>query len=225
MKHAKRSRQMAQTVTGVAGGKQVFDIKELDWFSRNGYNLGLRGIVEWSPATTLRIFNACTGFTRLYPEDIEASKFAEIIRIRLLCFYLCAALCTEIARMADNLESKLQHYLLTRNHVENFRVLLGEWSRRMEHGLDDIKDKLDILLPFDFEGAVMLKNWEVLGQLIDETILLDKDTILGVMADIVVSSGAPENIILLVLKKILDYLVTVTDTNLNKLARWIRYTV
>jgi hypothetical protein len=61
--------------------------------------------------------------------------------------------------------------------------------------------------------------------LIDETILLDKDTILGVMADIVVSSGAPENIILLVLKKILDYLVTVTDTNLNKLARWIRYTV
>ncbi|KAF8252313.1 SPO22-domain-containing protein [Wilcoxina mikolae CBS 423.85] len=222
LKHATRSRQMPHAVTG---GTQIFDINELDWFSRNGYNLGLRSIMEWGPATSLRIINACIGFMKLYPEDMGSSEYAEIIRRRLLCYYLCAALCIEIARMADDLESKLQHYLLVRNHVESFRTLLGDWSGRIERGFDEVKDKLAILLPFDFEGAIQLKNWGVIGQLVDEAILLDNGTVLQVIADVVICSCAPENVVLLVLKRILDHLVTVPDTNLENLARWIRYTV
>lgn len=36
-----------------------FTVKELEWFSRISYNLGLRSIEEWNLATSIRIVSTC----------------------------------------------------------------------------------------------------------------------------------------------------------------------
>jgi len=37
---------------------QLFSVVELDWFSRNSYNLALKSCAEWSPRQTLRLLQA-----------------------------------------------------------------------------------------------------------------------------------------------------------------------
>ena len=79
-KSASRSKHWAST-------NQVFDNREIDWFSLNGYNLGLRGIIEWPPSQALRILTATFGFLEMY-QDANP----DIKRRGMLCAYLCSAL-------------------------------------------------------------------------------------------------------------------------------------
>ena len=39
--------------------EQPFTINELNWFSRNSYNLALKFCTEWEPGQLLRIVQAC----------------------------------------------------------------------------------------------------------------------------------------------------------------------
>ena len=41
------------------GSDVTFTVLELDWFSRNAYNLALRSIEEWCERTSLRLLGAC----------------------------------------------------------------------------------------------------------------------------------------------------------------------
>lgn len=37
----------------------IFTVKELEWFSRTTYNIGLTSIEKWHPSISLRILNTC----------------------------------------------------------------------------------------------------------------------------------------------------------------------
>ncbi|KAI5818162.1 meiosis protein SPO22/ZIP4 like-domain-containing protein [Pyronema omphalodes] len=247
LQHAKKAKTkpllMGNSILlgGLAGKKLVFDKKEIDWFSRNGYNLALRGIVEWSPNMALRILNVCMEFMKLYQEDQNTK--AEITYRRLLCYYLAATLCIDIARHSDTLEGKLQHYLLTLNHIEGFRSLFSDAeisgsnlcesiivSERegFSKFIPELRERFLSLLPFDFESAAKLKKWESLPDIVEEAILLsppDKTQTLEIMADIVVASVAPGAAIISVLKKIVEYLLMKKTVDFQKTARWVRYAV
>jgi hypothetical protein len=246
LQHAKKAKNKpllmrnSILVGGLGGEKLVFDKKEIDWFSRNGYNLALRGIVEWTPNMALRILNVCTEFMKLYQEDQNTK--AEITYRRLLCYYLAATLCIDIARHSDTLEGKLQHYLLTRNHIEGFRSLfsdaeisdsnpcesMGESGGCFSKFIPELRERFLSLLPFDFESAAKLKNWESLSDLVEEAIILsppDKIQTLEIMADIVVASVAPGAAVVGVLKKIVEYMLMKKMVELKKTARWVRYAV
>ena len=197
----------------------TFGIGELDWFIRNCYNAGIRGIVEWGPSICLRIFQACTEFTMLYPENVDSAYR------RLLCFHASALLRIEMARLADTLECKLRHYVLARKHVEDFRALYGKWNGTSESEVLEIKEKFISLLPFDFEGAVKLRDWKVLDKLVDEAISFGTLTGLEGIEDLMVFSTAPMGCVQRILKKVVDHLVSTPNTDFPILARWIRLSV
>lgn len=194
------AKQERQESSGVDENLNTFDVKELDWFVRNCYNAGVRGIVEWSPSTCLRIIQVCTEFTMLYPEDMNSEAAAETIYRRLLCFYASALLCVEMARLASTLERKLRHYALARKYVEDFRVLYVKWNGISESEVLEMKEKFISLLPFDFEGAVGLRDWKALDKLVDEAVSFGTPTVQEGIADLVVSSAAPRNYVQLVLE-------------------------
>jgi hypothetical protein len=199
----------------------------LDWFSRTGYNLGLRGVVEWSPEIALRIFEATIGFTELCQSTPEAKEPEEVIHRRLSLCYLCANLCITIARLEGTIERQLQHYLYTRDHVEGFRKLYADWIGRSEVEIHDMKQKLATLLHLDFEAATKLKNWEVLGELTDEAISLDapESNVLEFIADLVIHAATPQTTALIVLQKIVDHKIAVQYNQREKLAVWIRWLI
>jgi hypothetical protein len=204
-----------------------FDSKELDWFSRTGYNLGLRGVVEWSPATALKIFETTMGFTELYQNTLEAVEPEEVTQRQLFLYYLCACLCINIARLDGTVEGQLQHYLYTRSHADGFRKLHATWVGRSEHEILDMRQKFATLLHFDFEAATRLKNWEILANLVDEAISLDapESNVLEYIADLVIHAAAPQTTALIVLQKIVDHKIAVQYNRMTKLAAWIRWLV
>lgn len=219
---AKRSRQESRASTKQA--EIVFTIKELDWFSRNGYNIGLRSIVEWSPSRSLRIFLTCIRFLDLYPDDIGEFALAEISYRRLLCHYLCACISIELARAEDNIESQLQHYLVSRRHVQEFRGRRGSVRCNAEDETQDLEKKFGILLGYDFEAAARLKDWEALRGIVEEAVLANNKgiAVFEIITDVLISSEAPSRTKLILMQVILNYTVPSPMANVVKLSRWIR---
>lgn len=69
MKVCKNNRQHFPALTGKAAvqakllsratGARLFSLPELNWFSRNSYNLALKVCTKWDPSQTLSLIQAC----------------------------------------------------------------------------------------------------------------------------------------------------------------------
>ncbi|KAL8797191.1 MAG: hypothetical protein Q9195_000658 [Heterodermia aff. obscurata] len=146
---------------------ETFPTAELDWFSRNCYNLAVKACAEWEPRETQRLISTSLKFLDLYPPDMDSDVLADLSLRRLFCDFLSASLLIVMARGEDNIECQLQHYLGVRGVASDFRKRLPEQLERLQAGAkDDLLKKNTTLLAFDFEAAARLKAWDSLEQLI-----------------------------------------------------------
>ncbi|KAI9795239.1 MAG: hypothetical protein M1835_006135 [Candelina submexicana] len=202
---------------------QIFTIAELDWFSRNSYNLSLKSCAEWYPKQTLRLLQACIKFMDLYPKDMDTATLADLSLRRIFCDFLCACLIIVLARSEDVIEAQLQYYLNLRSHVRDFRTRLPDQINRLEGGAkDDLGRKYSTLLSFDFEAAVRLKAWDDLGQLIEDCAECEDSKVYEIFADIMLCSKAPTATMITTLQKIVNVIWRLEGNDMQKLARWIR---
>lgn len=100
----------------------LFSLAELDWFSRNTYNLALKFCTSWNPEQTLRLVQSCLNVSRtsladfhsdvaqfigLYPAAIDLNVTADLSLRRLFCDFLCGSLLIVLARCEDNIEQQV----------------------------------------------------------------------------------------------------------------------
>lgn len=202
---------------------ELFSLAELDWFSRNSYNLALRVCSDWSPQETLRLVSACLKFMDLYPSDMDPDVVADLSLRRLFCDFLCASLLIVIARDEENIESQLQHYLNVRKAANDFRKRLQEQLERLEGGAkEDLSRKHNSLLAYDFEAAARLKAWESFEPLIKDCEANPDPKIYAIMADIVLSCEAPTEVQIATLQQIIHATWPRSHTDIAHLSRWIR---
>lgn len=167
----------------------------------------------------LRILMATFGFLELYPEETP-----DILNRTMMCAFLCASICFEIARREETTEGQLQHYLFTRNYVEHYRKRLA-----MAGENTDARERFVKLIVYDFESAAKLKNWDALEKLVDEAKdVPSSDTVevFGKMGDLVGCAMAPERIVKMVWKRIVDHQMTLQEqVGLRTMSAWIRMVV
>ncbi|KAF6237883.1 hypothetical protein HO173_004084 [Letharia columbiana] len=175
-----------------SAANDLFSLAELDWFSRNTYNLALKYCTSWSPEQTLRLVQSCLRFIGLYPAAIDLNVTADLSLRRLFCDFLCGSLLIVLARCEDNVEHQLQHYTNVRKVIDDFRVDVKGQVNRLEGGAKgDLQHKYASLLAFDYEAAARLKAWDSLDQIIKESQDFEDPKIYGLFADITLSSEAP----------------------------------
>jgi hypothetical protein len=170
-------------------GCLVFHVQELEWFSKNAYNLGLTNCPTWQTQNTLRLFDSCLEIMDNYPNDVPVETLQDL-SLKIMCSYFIAgAGCVSLARGCDSVEEQLQCYLKLRKHVAAFDKehsgwleLLGENKDDQIHG--DLMMKFATLLVFDFEAAVCLKEWEVLCEVVGKASVCKDTTAYKAMADI-----------------------------------------
>lgn len=173
-------------------GNQVFSLAELNWFSRNSYNLALKVCIKWEPPQTLTLVQACLKFIDLYPSGMDAGIVADMSLQRLFCDFLAGSLLTLMARGEDQIKIQLQHYLGVRKYADDFRThLQGQLSRLEGRAASDLLSKYSSLLAFDFEAAVNLKSWDSLEKLVKDCKRCEDPTTFGILADNILSSEAP----------------------------------
>ena len=85
----------------------LFTVAELEWFSRNSYNLALKACADWNPQQTLRLASACLKLLDLYPTNMDPNIAADLSLRRLFCDFLCASLLIVMARAEDNIETQV----------------------------------------------------------------------------------------------------------------------
>lgn len=175
-----------------AQGNKLFDIRELDWFGRNSYDLGVKYLTEWNFSFIIKILTLCMATMSHYPHDISSGIAADLKLRELFCNFMVASVLLARARTKDNIEIQLQDYLQMRKHIAAFDsevpaqlvVLTGE-------AREDMLRKQASLQGFDFEGAVRLKDWESLGQIVAKVREYNSAATLKGMADCILRHDAP----------------------------------
>ena len=201
----------------------LFTINELDWFSRNCYNLSLKVCHVWPPHQTLRLVQTALNFIDVYPVDLDPAVVADLCLRRLFCNFVLCSLCIHLARSENNVESQLQHYLSARHCVAKWRSHLADQISRLESGArSDMANKHATLIAYDFEAAARLKSWQDFDSIIEECRECENLKVYAILADIILASEAPTEVIVKSLQQIVNATWQIEGRDVEKLSRWIR---
>lgn len=111
------------------------------------------------------------------------------------CHFVMAAAIVSNARTEDKVDEALQRYLEVRQHVAIFDGLFenhfqSTLAARNARVYTDLTAKMSTLFVFDFEGAICLKNWDDLGQIIRKARVCKDEKIYKAMGDCLLRSNA-----------------------------------
>jgi hypothetical protein len=173
-----------------SSGRKPFTVDELDWFSRNAYNLALENTAAWDLRCVVRMLAACVNIISHFPPDI-GSKVELSLKTLFSHFVISSAL-VALARTQDNVETQREDYAAMRKHVLAFDNELPEYLPQLdEQSREDMLRKHATLLAFDFEATVALKQWEDLGGIVQRAIPCRNITAFQAMADCLLRAQAP----------------------------------
>ncbi|PGH36716.1 hypothetical protein GX50_00376 [[Emmonsia] crescens] len=201
-----------------------FSISEMEWFSRNSYNLAVKYCTIWNTSPVLSLVSTCIKFLDMYPSNLSQKQLYAVTLRRLLCHFLGALLSMARARTETDAPAQTDYYLDSRNHIQNFRGIFSSeithWDETHRH---DLLKKQRTLLAFDFEAAVRLRQWESLDEIIDESESFADDILYGTFSDAMLCSDAPIENTTRVLQKITTHIVRRGEVrDASKLSCWVR---
>ena len=201
----------------------TFSQRELDWFSRNSYNLALQVCPRWAPFQTLRLVTSCTAFVDLYPTYLENDVSSDLSLRRAFCVFLRCSLLLVIARSEAQVSNQSRHYLELRKSVDEWRFS-SSWHKNQLQGpaQSDIRSKDRSLLAYDFEAAACLKAWDSLDSIIEEVTQSKGFEVFPIIADITISSAAPPNVSIRALQRIINASCEQQICCPVQVMRWIR---
>lgn len=177
-----------------ANGNKLFDVKELEWFCQNAYNLGVKNAGNWDLRSTVRVLTTCSNLIGEFPVDISATVAGDLSLRSVFCHFLISSALVSLARAQDNLEAQLQDYLVMRRHVAAADVEIQHQLQRGnldEVSAKDLLTKLAHLLAFDFEGAAALKDYQSLRQIVEKANQCENVESFKAMADCALRSQLP----------------------------------
>lgn len=183
---------MRKTPRTALASETLWTVIELDWFSKNSYNLSIDHLSHWAPRHSLRMLQCCIAFIEQYPADISEQISDDLSLRKMFCEFSAATALIALARGEDNSETHFQDYLHLRKHVASFDSLLQNKLEKMEEGpAQDLLQKLSVLIAFDFEAACQLKAWGDLGEIILKAEICKEMRVYEMMADCIMCSQPP----------------------------------
>ncbi|KPM36312.1 hypothetical protein AK830_g10246 [Neonectria ditissima] len=187
-------------------GNKVFTISELEWFRKNA---------------------ACLAFIEYFPQDIPSKDTSDIEFMAMRCHFVISAALVSQARTEDKVDEQLQRYVEMRHHVAAFDGAFEKMSQdgpkpSDEHTLGDMMVKLSTLFVFDFEGAVCLKGWDQLGEIVRKAKVCKDELMYKAMGDCLLRSQAPGNVLYATMRLIINQIFELEDFDNQRLAKYIR---
>ncbi|KAH8599135.1 meiosis protein SPO22/ZIP4 like-domain-containing protein [Bisporella sp. PMI_857] len=203
--------------------ENIWTVLELDWFSKNSYNLAIKHMPTWHPRHLVRMLTCCIDFINRHPDDAGTQLSEDLSLRKMFCEFSITTALVALARGEDDIELSLQEYLRLRKHVESYDALLQEKLPKMpERPYQDLLQKLSILLAFDFEAVCQLKNWNALSEIIAKAEACKNAKAYEIMADCILCANPPTEVLITTLKKIINSSWELETLNGIKLAKYMR---
>lgn len=210
-------------------------LAELQWFSKNSYNLALKYCTVLQPSLVVRMLDVCIKFIESFRKSNAGARPQDFTIRSSYCHYLSASASVVLGRSEDNVEICLQYYLSVRRHVESFQAALQEAELVCE--LDDatksdLEGKCFELLKYDLEAILKLQRWEELDAVLDSCLAQPASSHWDTLADLVIVihthmsnaelASSYQSKIPAVLQKIINQTWRTGHCSIDKLSRWIR---
>ncbi|KAL0258929.1 sporulation-specific protein 22 [Diplodia seriata] len=169
----------------------IFTEKELEWFSRNSYNLALKHCGSAHPEHLLCLLDKCIQFIGLLQTALSKTNSSgpapDLILRLLLCHYLASCAAIVLARSTDSVTESLNAYITASRHACAFRNTVSPLlntsastngsgsSTNTNQPIDlgvatkaDLAAKRAQLLRYELESALKRSDWDGLDALWDE---------------------------------------------------------
>lgn len=202
---------------------------EVQWWSKNAYNLSLEHCAGMDPEHLARFLTACTHLIEASSAEGEATDVEGLRRRKVLCHFLCASAHIVLARsVEERSEYGLQNYLNARQQIEDFQALQPALGERQDR---DLHKKAFELLKFDLECILHLQQWDSLDACLQKCLECRDVDRWETLADIVLiirqqraaageSEQNPARI-----NRLLDRIINETwqqNKDISKASRWLR---
>ncbi|KAK0674422.1 meiosis protein SPO22/ZIP4 like-domain-containing protein [Cercophora samala] len=203
--------------------RKLFTVDELEWFSRNSYNLALKNTTVWDLRYIVRMLTSCVNIIGHFPSDIGGSQLVEIALKMLFSRFIIASALVSQARAEDNVTTQLENYATMREHVLAFDTDLPELLPQLdEHSREDMLRKHATLLTFDFEAAVVLEAWDDLGGIVQRAVGCKSVVAFQAMADSLLRARAPGQVLYSTMRKLVNEIWALEAFDAIKLAKYTR---
>ncbi|EGZ70182.1 SPO22-domain-containing protein [Neurospora tetrasperma FGSC 2509] len=200
---------------------KLFTIDELEWFSRNAYNLALKHTTSWDLRCVVRLLTACVNIINHFPSDMRSQ--VEVTLKALFSRFIIASALVSFARTQDNVKEQLEDYQLMRKHVSAFDRLVPEYLSRLdEQSREDMVRKHATLLTFDFEAAVALGQWDDLGGIVQRAVPCRSAVAFQTMADSLLRAQVPGQVLYSTMRKLVNEIWDLESFDAVKLAKYTR---
>ncbi|KAM0719528.1 hypothetical protein Q7P37_003658 [Cladosporium fusiforme] len=205
---------------------------EIQWWSKNAFNIALRLCAEIQPEHLIRLLRACIHFLDCFPDDAGLMHADELTQRKQVCHFLCGSALVVLGRSSQDRSQQLQNYLEVQREVKEFMAI---WQQ-LHHETPDAelrRTRALEMLKFNVESVFKLEQWDSLDEALTSCLEFQGTARWDTLADLVIiiydqtsklsiDSSATAKIPSL-LQKIINETWS-TDKNVSKIARWLRLT-
>lgn len=210
---------------------------EVQWWSKNAYNLAVRLCPAADPEHVMRLLDVCASFLDHYPNDAALRQQERVEEYKLLCAYLSTTALIVKARSTDNNpEYKQQCFLHAQQRIDTFKKVQASQT----HPTD--QEHTFTILKFELECILHLDQWHRLSQTLTDCLNTKDVERWDSLADLLIiihshldartqtaheHEHQHEHEHTEQLLQLLQRCINETwkrDKNIQKVARWVRFT-
>lgn len=205
---------------------------EIQWWSKNAFNIALQQCTEMQPEHLVRLLRACNKFLECYPDDSGLMHRDDVVQRKQICHFLCASTFTVLGRTADDRQQQLQHYLEVQREANAF---LQSYQPPLNQAADaDLRRARALeVLRYNVESVFKLEQWDKLDAALTACLNFQGTARWDTLADLVMviydqtSRLAIDSSATAKVPELPQKIINETwskDKDIFKLARWLRFT-
>ncbi|KAL2872744.1 uncharacterized protein BJX67DRAFT_376535 [Aspergillus lucknowensis] len=176
-------------------GKGLLSSAEIHWLSFKSYSIALDIYESVTAQRVIRFLKVSQKFMELSEKEPGAELDASSVDHNLRCDFLQAIPLIKEARSKGKPSTKASYYTEARQAIKQFQahIKVTNSDSTPEPHPGTWVDKYRIMLSFDFEAAVFLRQWEDLGNILEASKPIVDINLSSIFLDCILRSGAPSS--------------------------------
>jgi hypothetical protein len=134
-------------------------ISEVQWWSKNTYNLALQACVAMDPSSLIRLLMVCQSFLHSWSDGMSVQQQDDISYRKMSCSFLSITALMVLGRTSTE-PARRESYAQARKHIDTFNLLYKVSTRSVRSEEDCLAQKRAFqVLKFDVECVIKLEQW------------------------------------------------------------------
>ncbi|CAK3888277.1 hypothetical protein DOTSEDRAFT_119511 [Lecanosticta acicola] len=203
---------------------------EVQWWSKNAYNLAIKLCAHVHPEYILRMLDVCTRFLDCHPDDIGLMQQDGLEKRRMMCSFLSTTALIVLGRtVEDSPDYTTQCFLHAQQRISSFKTLYAKLSESVQDPKS--QERAFSMLKFEIECILRLRQWDKLNAALQACINVPHVSRWDTLADLIIlvhgeldetTQDSHADMIRQLLQRIIND-TWKKEREIKNVARWVRF--